>query len=387
MRHPRLALALLATTLLLAGPVSGGVAPGVGTRLDSLAVGAKTFEEVTVRSVTPRSITFTHRGGMASALLRELAPDLQEKFGYDAAADQQAEARLAEQREAAAARERQRSDLRSLQREQSLADRYERLLQEIGAPPMVHREVDLRPRFRELGLGVKDQGRRPSCSVFAVVSALEYQNARLAGRPEKLSEEYLLWALRRSTRRVELARANTDVLTSEVDETTGDAGFTLPETVGALRAFGIPLQEAMPNTFGVGMHAIADPSEELIAQARSRRKFFIHFISPRDTEAQLACLVNALNAEVPVPIGVRWPHETTVRTGYLSQQKPVRDSAHAVTLVGYRCDTGQLKDAVFIFKNSYGPQWGQAGYGLATFGYLKENLLGAILLEVQRGET
>jgi len=42
------------------------------------------------------------------------------------------------------------------------------------------------------------------------------------------------------------------------------------------------------------------------------------------------------------------------------------DGGHAVTLVGYKSATGRIEDAVFIFKNSYGVDWGQGGYGTAT---------------------
>ena len=56
-----------------------------------------------------------------------------------------------------------------------------------------------------------------------------------------------------------------------------------------------------------------------------------------------------------------------------------------MTLVGYKSPTNQLADTVFIFKNSYGPEWGQGGYGTVTYGYLQNNLQDAVLLEVQPG--
>jgi C1A family cysteine protease len=93
--------------------------------------------------------------------------------------------------------------------------------------------------------------------------------------------------------------------------------------------------------------------------------------------------VHALNSGIPVPVGMAWPHYRSLRTGYLSAQQPVPDSGHAVTIVGYRCPSGHLEDTVFLFKNSWGPQWGQGGYGTVTFGYLNKNLGEAVLLEVQ----
>ena len=79
-----------------------------------------------------------------------------------------------------------------------------------------------------------------------------------------------------------------------------------------------------------------------------------------------------------------WPM-TPVYNGYLSSQTAAFDRGHAVTLVGYKSATGRLEDAYFIFKNSWGPRWGQGGYGTVTYGYLQKYLNDAVLLEVQRG--
>ena len=83
-------------------------------------------------------------------------------------------------------------------------------------------------------------------------------------------------------------------------------------------------------------------------------------------------------------IGLGWPNAHTLKNAYLSEQKPVPNSGHAVTLVGYRTATGRMEDAVFIFKNSWGKDWGQGGYGIATYGYLKKTIQTAVILEVQR---
>ncbi|MBI3885417.1 MAG: hypothetical protein HY302_06775, partial [Opitutae bacterium] len=76
-----------------------------------------------------------------------------------------------------------------------------------------------------------------------------------------------------------------------------------------------------------------------------------------------------------------------LRTGYLSAQKPVPGAGHAVTLVGYQTATGRIEDAVFVFKNSWGAEWGQGGYGTVTYHYLNRHLHDAVILEVQAGQT
>ena len=251
--------------------------------------------------------------------------------------------------------------------------------QQFSQPPEIRPEVNLRPRFVELGLYAKNQGRRPSCAVFAVVSALEFQNAELLGHAEKLSEEYLIWASRRILGRDRPALPATPDAPAPVGDE--DEGFALTEVVTALRSYGIPLESSMPDTLGRKMQDIPEPSQALIDEACRHCHVAVY---PVPQTNLIGNLVQALNAGVPVVVGIQWPHYVSINSGYLSQQKPMAGSSHAVTLVGYRCPTGLPDDVVFIFKNSWGVQWGAAGFGQATAAYLKTNLTDAVILEVQR---
>lgn len=56
------------------------------------------------------------------------------------------------------------------------------------------RAIDLRPWLDISGIGPRHQGHRPTCSVFAVTSALEAAVARIDGAGVRLSVEYLNWA-------------------------------------------------------------------------------------------------------------------------------------------------------------------------------------------------
>ncbi len=371
-----LGLAAADTTLI--------ASPHAGETFTELNVGPRTYSQVVVRRVTARTLSFTHAGGLASVNLRELPPELQTHFGYDPVAAAAAD-RLVEEKTAEMLRHQQAEKQRQqVRRTAVLQNKYEQLIQSFGTPPVLRPEVDLRPRFFQLDLFVKDQGLRPSCSVFAVVSALEYLNAELSGNAEKLSEEYLIWATRKTTHQPSPS-AESSIAPEPANADKKDAGFSLESVVTALRGYGIPLQSSMPNTLGVSMGAIAEPSPVIVDEARSRRRVSVHRIPGTDTTSAIANLTHALNAGIPIPIGLRWPHYSTLRTGYLHEQKPILDYAHAVTLVGYRCPTGRLADTVFVFKNSYGHAWGQAGYGFVTAHYLSANLLGAALLEVQPG--
>lgn len=365
--------ALLLALSVASGEIFAAELLKAGAKLETLTAGKITYRAVVVRSVSARTVMITHAGGMASVKLRDLAPELQAAFGYDPAAESASEQAL---QNATAARQAQAAAATAARKAAAarVGSKLEQLLQEFGRPAAVNAAVDLRPRFRELELHAKDQGRRPSCAVFAVVSALEYLNAERSGRAEKFSEEYLVWATGKSIQR-------TGPNLAAIDE-DADAGFALTEVVTALRAYGIPLQSSMPNTIGRQRNVAAEPTPEIIAEARNRTQVAILLVPGRDTATQLNNVVQVLNAGIPVAIGCGWPRLTNMRAALLNSQPPIPGYGHAVTLVGYTCETGRIEDATFIFKNSWGAAWGANGYGFATYAYLVKNLNTAVVLEV-----
>jgi hypothetical protein len=364
--------ALLLACLLLPGAVPQAQAEetalGPGTTIERLTVGRTTYEHILIRSVTAHSIVFTYAGGMAAVHLRDLPADWQARFHYNPAIDVEAApapAPVLPYHQLAAPRK---------------DERFSELLRKFGQPADIKAEVDLRPKFLELNLWVKDQGYRPTCAVFAVLGALEFQNAQLKGKVEKFSEDYLAWATRKTVRRVDVPGVEAGVPVVQED---GDEGFTLAEVVDALRAYGVPLQSSMPKKTGPGPEE--DPPAQVIDDARSYNRVFVHFVPGRDAATRINNIICALNAGIPVPIGVGWPNFRSIRGGFLDRQIPMTGMGHAVTLVGYRAANGHLDQADFIFKNSYGATWGQGGYGVATYRYLSHNLEEAVLLEVQAG--
>lgn len=355
-----------------AGWAEGIIKPG--EKLESLAVGPVTYSQVQVRSYNARSLMITHAGGMASIRLRDLTPEWQARFNYDPVAE--AAANEANKTRASAAP----SAVRKKPAPAKEASKFDALLQKFGQPAEIQAEIDLRPKFFQLELGVKNQGYAPSCAVFAIVSALEFQNAELGGKVEKFSEEYLIWAVNKSVQKMPTPVA--------ADDSTGneqrDLGFSLSEVVSALRAYGIPLQATMPNAFGRKIQAIEEPPAEIVREAREHKRIFAHQLPNRDRVTLINNIVHSLNSGLPVAVGMAWPM-THVYNGYLNSQTAASDRGHAVTLVGYKSATGRIEDAYFIFKNSWGPKWGQGGYGTVTYNYLDKYLNDAVLLEVQRG--
>jgi hypothetical protein len=350
---------------------------GPGSRIEELTIGATTYRQVVIRSLNAHTVVFTHAGGLGSLRLRDLPPDWQARFHYNPAAESPAESVAPPVPTASPPHPAPGPAHPALGKKDP---RFDSVLRQFGRPAEVRAEVDLRPRFFQLVLGVKNQGRRPSCAIFAVVSALEYQNAELNGKVEKFSEEYLIWATRKSTRSVATPAAGGAAAKEDADE-----GFALSEVVDALRAYGIPLQATMPNTFGRKIDAIEDPPAAIVDEARNHQRVFVHSVVGRDPATRINNIVHALNAGLPVAVGMSWPNFRSLRNGFLDRQKPQSGNGHAVTLVGYRSATGRIEDAEFIFKNSYGVDWGQGGYGTVTYLYLTNNLYEAVLLEVQSG--
>lgn len=366
-----------------------GTAPArldVGATFETLQVGKIAYPHAKVLSVSARSLVISYPGGLASVRLRDLSPELQAAFDYKPeveAADEAAQAAAEQKRTTENASKPRAADVKRPQGGTSL----DPLLQSFGQPPEIRPGVDLRPRFFDLGLNVKNQGPRPSCAVFAIVSALEYQNARLTGEAERFSEEYLVWATCKILKRAPRVRPDPGGTEAEDSESldSADEGFALPEVVTALRTYGIPLQASLPYSFAKTM--AADPPPAVIDEARSHRRVSIYALPGHDQATRIANLVQALDAGVPVAVGMQWPSWRTIRTGYLSGQTPQAGIGHAVTVVGYENKTGAIQDTVFIFKNSWGVKWGASGYGYVTYGYLNLNLGDTALLEVAPAEN
>ncbi len=380
---------LMQAALLTALVLSGALA-AKEIRLERLETSGRTYRKVRVKKVTPQGLFILHEGGLAQVLFEDLSPEMREAFGYDPGRQKAYREKLQAETEK---RKKQAAQIRlSLPKSETAAPEkpvVDRILPRFGQEPELREEVNLRPKFHELELTAKDQGRRPSCSVFAVVSALEFQNAQVTGKAEKLSEEYLLWATRKILGLTGSHSAAAGVSSNEAEgeETPDDAGYNILEVLQALRAYGVPLQEQMRNTYGIKLDDMQEPSPGLIQEARTRRNISIHPVTGRDNAARIDNIIHVLNEGLPVVGGLGWPHWRTLRQRHvLSKQKPLEGKGHAVTFVGYTCPTGRKEDLRFTFKNSYGIRWGEGGYGFAEYEYVEKNLYGAAFLDIRKPE-
>lgn len=88
------------TTLLTLTVLAFAIQLRADEQIARLTVGNQTYTNVTVTSVTAKEIYFISAGGMGNAKLKDLSPELQKHFHYDAAKAQAAEAKTAENKAA-----------------------------------------------------------------------------------------------------------------------------------------------------------------------------------------------------------------------------------------------------------------------------------------------
>lgn len=363
-----LRLTILAVLLSSAALFTATATCAADTPPERWTVAGRTYERVRVVEVTADSVMIAHGGGLTQLSLATLPAELQQRFGYDAAASAAAARDAQAQLEATADLQRRVLEAKKRVAEQEAAEVAARKRARGAvldfADVEVRPEVDLRPVFARHKLYLKDQGAAPACAVFALVCALEYEYARHLdasedaneARIESFSEHFLIWA-------VDQLRPGTPV----------NDGYHFEEILDAVTEYGVARRSLIPRGFNPLLPGIRPPQEAL-EDARARRGFtftYYRYDDPRLLER----IVDALNRETPVIIGIGWPSWPSIeKQTVLREQKPMEGAGHAVTLIGYR-SKGSLETAEFLFRNSFGPQWGIGGCGWISHAYLKQNLL------------
>jgi hypothetical protein len=199
--------------------------------------------------------------------------------------------------------------------------------------------IDLRPALDKWGLGPRVQGKRGTCSVFAVTGALEYAVARKTDHATRLSVEFLNWASNQAIRE------------------TKDGGF-FSDLWRGFAVYGICPEEDMP--YQDKSDPARTPSEDAKDHARLLHEvgLQLHWIKPWNrntglTDPQFAAIKQVLNRQWPVCGGFRWPKVVRWKEGVLEMAPPegVFDG-HSVLIVGYRDDPNQAGGGVFLFRNS-----------------------------------
>jgi len=224
-------------------------------------------------------------------------------------------------------------------------------------------EKDLRPLFEKYNIGIYNQGERGTCSVFAVTGLLEFEYANTLGQTVlPLSVEYLNWASNKI-----------------VGETVDGSYFS--DAVKALKKYGI-CENALFPYYVQNYTNKVEPSFAAIKDAKKRRGVTAIWIkdwnpSTGMSNIQILQVKTQIKNIHPVAIGFRWPKKDEkyrkIVNGLMivPPEEGVFDG-HSVLLVGFKDDKDIPGGGYFIFKNSYGKEYGENGYGKMPYEYVRK---------------
>jgi hypothetical protein len=239
----------------------------------------------------------------------------------------------------------------------------------LAAPAGSATGVDLRPALEKWGLPPRVQGKRNTCSVFAVTGALEYAMASRNGHGTRLSVEFLNWASNQA-----LHEMNDGSFFSDLWR-----GYTI---------YGVCPEPDMP--YQGKFDPARTPSEEAKDHARQLLEVALqlHWIKPWNrntglTEKQFVSIKEVLDEHWPVCAGCRWPKNVRWKDDVLEMAPPegVYDG-HSVLLVGYRDDPAQSGGGAFLFRNSNN----NARDGWMTYEYARAYVNDAVWIDPQESD-
>jgi C1A family cysteine protease len=210
---------------------------------------------------------------------------------------------------------------------------------------------------------VRDQGDRPTCTVFAAVAILEYLLCRNQKARIDLSEQYLYWLVSQAGELVE-GRAPLEAV------------FDLARTAGVCQESLWPYDP----TFLADNLTHGDPPgrQDCDADATGHRFTSVRSVSdPQDVSALCQLLDDGQPVAFEIPLFDSYWIPSLYYAGQLAlppQGAGIIDR-HDVVLVGYQIQPQDASQNVFVFRNSVGPLWGRdsaigPGYGTTPFDYI-----------------
>jgi hypothetical protein len=217
--------------------------------------------------------------------------------------------------------------------------------------------ANLVPEFQKLGLTPLAQGNRGDCSLFAMTALAEFESGRHRSKPTgRLSEEFLIWAADQATGRV------------------GDQAMFYEAFYG-LETFGICQSGLMP--YSPKARARRQPSPIARENAKELSGHWrIHWVRRWNVarpleDAELHGIKAALAAGHPVACGLRWPKALKGHVIRDVPPPPAVEDGHSIAFVGYADEPKAPGGGMFTFRNSFGPGWGENGYGRMSYAYVR----------------
>lgn len=222
-------------------------------------------------------------------------------------------------------------------------------------------DVDLRPEITALGITIRpNQGSRGTCSVFAMTFLLDFMYAKHYGlKNADFSEEYLNYV-------------SNLAIAEKVD-----GGF-FDQIDKGYQKYGIVNEALVPykSSFDPNLN-IRDAVLQSGSAIAPRLKQ--HFIKAWDVNtglqaSQLLAILFQLKQGRPVAAGLRWPKQfaTEKILGVTLMKTPAASDVfdgHSIDFVGFKASKAFPGEGYLIFRNSWGPGFGDNGYGYMSFDY------------------
>lgn len=213
--------------------------------------------------------------------------------------------------------------------------------------------VDLREFFPE----VLDQGPLHSSTIHACLALVQYFEARAGGR-QVLPSRLFLYKLAR-----------------KLDGVSGDVGATFRATLKAIKSFGLPPEQYWPYDPG-RFDDEPDPFLYALGAARYRQLSYVRLDARNVQGADTLLAVKAfLSAGFPVALGFSVPGSLAADGDipFRPRFDFVR-GGQSVVAVGYDDRRQRSTRGALLVRNSWGPRWGEQGYGWLPYIYLEEQL-------------
>jgi C1A family cysteine protease len=214
--------------------------------------------------------------------------------------------------------------------------------------------VDLREYF----LDVEDQGLLNASPAFACGSLIEYFQRRATGRATKLSK-FFLYGTARRTQRVR-----------------GEDGIGIRATFKAIIRSGVPPIEYCEPNARSDEDLIRDP---FLFSFRTDFSSLVYFRLDREMRMgadALGTIKAFLVAGFPCVLGFPVPSSLTMDA--VIPYRPLLDAVQggqAVVAVGFDDGLHSSCRGALLIRSSWGPAWGDHGYGWLPYGYLERGLV------------